>query len=144
MQLLCECHYRSESFFNRCIFLKHLTMIFFLIFASSPEEALESSKNQLCQYSSKTIFVNIISTRLWDGKKKFECQMYVCVCVRLSPAVSLQTLDIIQFSNAHFFVFWWGLCASKKFWANLPFWAFLGHFSDFHFFLIFNFFSSNI
>ena len=29
------------------------------VFASFPEEALESSKNQLRQYSSKTISVNI-------------------------------------------------------------------------------------
>ena len=69
------------------------------------------------------------SVMRWKKKVWMSC---VCVlCVRLSPAVSLQPLDRIQFSNAHFFWFFDEDYAPGKIFG--PIWAI---FPIFFFFLI--------
>ena len=78
---------------------------------------MESSKSQLCQYSSETIFVSIL---LGYGMEKKVCVSRMCVCVRLSPAVSLQTLVRIQFSNAHFLIFDEDYAPNKIFLCSQP------------------------
>ena len=83
----------------------YLLYLFFPRHFSSKFQGLESSKNQLCQYSSETIFVNIFG---YGMEKKFECQVYVCVCVRLCVCVFVCVCVCVSFknhndcNNAHF------------------------------------------
>ena len=77
--------------------------------------------------------INFVSIR----RRQFLC---VCVRTRLSPAVSLQSLDRIQFSNAHFFCFLMRIMRLKKFLGLFSILAIFGPFFRFQFFLNLSFF----